>query len=721
MKRAVVLLIALAAAGCASAPPAPAVTPGPTFDQKAFELKMASILRLEDHRVLRDPAPVVASPAPVPAPVARGQRPQPIAAPPPPPPDVIRLLSDDEARIRRRAALAIGHVGLADGVTPLIGALGDQDPEVRQMAAFALGLLGDTRAREPLVAALGDPSVPLQSSAAEALGLLGDPASADALGRFVAQVVQSGALAQTPDEADEARRDTPTAAARLAIYALVRLKAYPQLAAAVLDAGGQPKVRWWPVAFALQRLEDPRALPALLTLAREANPYTRAFAVKGLAALKDKAALPVLLPLMSSGERSVLIETVRALGRIGDPAGAAPLLRILRDAAADPHVRLEAVAAMGAFHQPEVADALLDVLADASPAVRGAALRSLASLDQENFLFVLSGLDPDPHWNVRATLATVLGTLPLENAQPRLEAMLTDADQRVVPFAIAALVKIKAPMAPAMLLERLKADDPVVRGAAADGIGELKPANGAAALGDAYRFGQRDASYGARASALAALAKYGAAAAAPVLRSAFADKDWAVRVRAALLLKQLDPAAGADADAQIRPAPTSVAADVYGAARLVSPPVSTQVYLDTDRGTIQIELAVLDAPLTVENFVALARKGFFNGLSVHRVVPDFVVQDGDPRGDGEGGPGYSIRDELNQRPYLRGTVGMALDPWPDTGGSQYFIAHSPQPHLDGTYTVFGRVIAGMEFVDQIQQWDVIRSVRVWDGVAMTSR
>ena len=71
-----------------------------------------------------------------------------------------------------------------------------------------------------------------------------------------------------------------------------------------------------------------------------------------------------------------------------------------------------------------------------------------------------------------------------------------------------------------------------------------------------------------------------------------------------------------------------------------------------------------------------------------------MVQDGDPRGDGEGGPGYSIRDELNERPYLRGTVGMALDPWPDTGGSQYFIAHSPQPHLDAKYTVFGRVIAG---------------------------
>ena len=167
------------------------------------------------------------------------------------------------------------------------------------------------------------------------------------------------------------------------------------------------------------------------------------------------------------------------------------------------------------------------------------------------------------------------------------------------------------------------------------------------------------------------------------------------------------------------PAPTTIAADVYEATRLVNPPVSPQLYIDTDRGTIQVELAVLDAPLTVENFVALARKGYFDGIGIHRVVPNFVVQDGDPRGDGEGGPGYTIRDEFNQLPYLRGTVGMALDPWPDTGGSQYFITHSPQPHLDAKYTVFGRVVAGMDVVDKLQQGDVVRKVRVWDGQTLT--
>jgi HEAT repeat protein/cyclophilin family peptidyl-prolyl cis-trans isomerase len=709
---AVAVLAALVAFACASAPPAPPPKPaGPTFEQK-----MASILRLEDHRILRDPAPPAPPPA---APLVKGQKPV-VIVPPPAPPDLVRLLSDAEARVRRRAALAVGRVGLREGVPPLLALLADPDPEARQMAAFALGLLGDARARDPLVAALADPSPLVQGSAAEALGLVGDATTAEAIGRMIAQVVQSGALAQPPPGDDDVRRDTPSAAARLGIYALVRLKSYDALAAAVLDASGQPRVRWWPVAFALERLGDKRALPALVTLAKDSNAYTRAFAVKGLAALKDPAALPVLMPLLSSGDRPVLIETVRALGRIGDPAAAAPLMKIVGDAKAEAHVRLEAIAAIGNVHAPDVADLLLDVLTDPTPAVRAATVRSLAAVDPEHFVTVLSGLDPDPHWSVRAALATVLGTLTADAGLPRLTAMLDDADQRVVPSVLAALVTLRAPNAAAIMIDHLKAEDPVVRAAAATALGAIKPSGGLEALAAAYRAGRADQNYTARAAVLAAAAKYGAGA-VPLLTEALADKDWSVRVRAAGLLAPLEPSKAADVQLQIRPAPTTLPADAYEAPRLVNPTVSPQAYIDTDRGTIQIELAVLDAPLTVENFVALARRGYFNGLAIHRVVPNFVVQDGDARGDGEGAPGYTIRDELNERPYLRGTVGMALDPWPDSGGSQFFIAHSPQPHLDAKYTVFGRVVAGMEVVDQIQQWDVIRRVRIWDGQQMTGK
>jgi cyclophilin family peptidyl-prolyl cis-trans isomerase len=282
----------------------------------------------------------------------------------------------------------------------------------------------------------------------------------------------------------------------------------------------------------------------------------------------------------------------------------------------------------------------------------------------------------------------------------------------VLPAVLAALTALGAPNAAETMLARLQGGDAAVRAAAATALGKLKPPQAAAALAEAYKTGERDTLYIARAAALAALAEYGAAAATPTLTAALADPDWAVRVRAAALLAQLD--AASDAATRIRPAPTTWPASTYALPRVATPPVSTQVFLETDRGEIQIELAVLDAPLTAETFVTLARKGFFDGLTFHRVVPDFVIQGGDPRGDGEGGPGFTIRDELNQRPYLRGTVGMALD-WEDTGGSQFFITHSPQPHLDARYTVFGRVLAGMEVVDQIQPWDVIRRVRVWDG------
>jgi HEAT repeat protein/cyclophilin family peptidyl-prolyl cis-trans isomerase len=696
---------AIVASACASAPPAPPPTP-PT---RQIEQKLSWILRLEDQRVLRDPAPIVPPTAPA---LSKDGRAPAIAPPPPLQPDLLRLLGDGEPRTRRRAALAIGRVGMRDGVPPLIPILKDPDPEVRQMAAFALGLLRDGRARDPLVAALGDPAPIVRGSAAEALGLIGDSAAADAIGRMARDIVEAGALAELPGEADDSRRDTPAAAYRLALYALVRLKAYDQLSLAALDATGQPRVRWWPVAYALQRIEDPRAFNPLVTLAKDPNPYTRAFAAKGLGPLKNRDALPVLLPMAASADRAVAVEAIRSLGRLGDPAAAPALATLARAVKTDPNVRAEAVVALGAVGGEGTVDAVLDVLADPSAPIRAAAIGALARLDPEGFVTVLSGLDPDNHWSVRAALATALGGLAPETALPRLRVMLADTDHRVIPAVLAAIAQLRTPEASTVLFDHLKNDDAVIRTAAANAIRELKPPNAAAALVEAYKAGQPDLTYVARGAALAALAAYGAAEATPTLTTALADKDWAIRVRAAALLKQLDPAS--DADTRIRPAPTAYTADFYESPGMVNPPVSTHVYIETDRGLVQIELAVLDAPLTVENFVTLARKRFFDGMTFHRVVPDFVVQSGDPRGDGEGGPGYTIRDEVNQRPYLRGAVGMALD-WADTGGSQFFITHSPQPHLDARYTVFGRVISGMEIVDQIQQWEVIRRVLVWDG------
>ena len=167
----------------------------------------------------------------------------------------------------------------------------------------------------------------------------------------------------------------------------------------------------------------------------------------------------------------------------------------------------------------------------------------------------------------------------------------------------------------------------------------------------------------ARAAALDALRRLDPAAASPLLRESLTDQDWAVRVRAAQLLREQGETVDLDA---IRPAQTRrpLTDPIWGA--WASPQFSPHAYIETDKGTIEVELAVLDAPLTVANFIELARKGTFDGVPFHRVIADFVAQGGDPRGDGEGGPGYTIRDEINEWPYLRGTLGMALD-WRDTG------------------------------------------------------
>jgi len=129
-------------------------------------------------------------------------------------------------------------------------------------------------------------------------------------------------------------------------------------------------------------------------------------------------------------------------------------------------------------------------------------------------------------------------------------------------------------------------------------------------------------------------------------------------------------------------------------------------------GEITIEFFPGDAPKTVENFVTLAKQGFYNGLAFHRVVPGFVVQGGDPKGNGTGGPGYTIKAEFNSRRHVRGSVAMARSQHPDSAGSQFYITYGAQPHLDGSYTVFGQVTSGMEHVDRIKQGDRMRTVTV---------
>ena len=135
--------------------------------------------------------------------------------------------------------------------------------------------------------------------------------------------------------------------------------------------------------------------------------------------------------------------------------------------------------------------------------------------------------------------------------------------------------------------------------------------------------------------------------------------------------------------------------------------------IETSKGVIEVELHPEHAPKTVNNFVFLAREGFYDGVSFHRVISDFMIQGGDPTGTGSGGPGYSFEDEIKGNPlkHERGVISMA-NAGPNTNGSQFFITHSPQPHLNGHHTVFGKVVDTQDIVDSIRQGDTIERIKI---------
>jgi len=141
-------------------------------------------------------------------------------------------------------------------------------------------------------------------------------------------------------------------------------------------------------------------------------------------------------------------------------------------------------------------------------------------------------------------------------------------------------------------------------------------------------------------------------------------------------------------------------------------PAGMHVRIDLDGGSVMIRLLPDDAPDTVANFKTLVEAGFYDGLTFHRVIPGFMAQAGDPRGDGTGGPGYRIKAEFNRNRHERGTVAMARTADPDSAGSQFYICFAPQPHLDGRYAVFGQVTSGMELVDAVRNGTVMNKLSV---------
>ncbi len=145
----------------------------------------------------------------------------------------------------------------------------------------------------------------------------------------------------------------------------------------------------------------------------------------------------------------------------------------------------------------------------------------------------------------------------------------------------------------------------------------------------------------------------------------------------------------------------------------IDPEKIYQAVIETDKGNIELELYPEHAPETVNNFIFLAREGFYDGVSFHRVISDFMIQSGDPTGTGQGGPGYQFEDELEGNPLKHETCVISMaNAGPNTNGSQFFITHAPQPHLNGKHTVFGKVVVGQDVVDSIQEGDKMEQVKI---------
>jgi cyclophilin family peptidyl-prolyl cis-trans isomerase/HEAT repeat protein len=667
--------------------------------------------------------------------------------------DLGKLLADANPVVRRRAALAAGRIGDEGAVAPLGTLLSaDRDETVRAMAAFALGEVESESGASVLLESLRLSKSPeVRARVVEALGKI-----AAALPEARADEKKMIGEAITTALAAENRLAKPNRQIVLMGLTAV-LRARPEGGArtvALFLSSTDARVRE-DAANALARLRAKESLERLrVMLATDTDPLARANAARVLGGAEDVAALDVLAAHASTdADARVRVSAVRALAQLKDRRAAEPLIKrggelfaAYKSArvggAANPsemNELLEVATALGRVLQnsnDERAITLLRALREGgviAPEVETALARVAPSQYMRDRAVadfvtrVLTSRDTSVTWQKVAATAQGLGEMAgVTSAQIGNSVVSLQADAQIALRSLVQSRNTPAPALPDLLRslaafkpadlasvarDALKSDDVIARATAADILSELPPdANNTRALVESLPRALQDEVDDAALSVLGALAKQQAPEAWAAIQSSLeTTTDYLVRRRAADIMR----ARAGGATAETRRVETvntrNHRADYERAVARIGKQVRAVV--STDKGSFTIELLPEDAPLTVDNFVGLARRNYFNGILFHRVVPNFVVQGGDPRGDGNGGPGYQIRCEINMVPYGRGAVGMALS-GKDTGGSQWFVTHSPQPHLDGGYTVFGRVVEGMDVVDRIARGDRIRSITI---------
>lgn len=638
-----------------------------------------------------------------------------------------KYLQDTAPSVRARAALAIGRIGDKRGTPALLMLLQtEKDEAVRASAAFALGEIEDAQAAPALLRFLEAGKYPLAVRArpVEALGKIASiPANAEVLGKATVEQINEGLIEQLPDPQSAVTAERKLLVT-LTITALLRLRATAAVAPLTRQLRADDHDIRAQAANALARLRQPlnEAVPALLAALNDKAADVRANAARALGASKDVRAVEPLIKLLDDKSEQVQANTIRALAALNDQRAVEPLLQLGGSVvkAAQTNLLLEIFAALGAL-KDERARPFLHKLREEYEAGAYAELEIAVARFGEDAYFS-AGDKPwltAPFWprhyaNLAQGLAAISSELSKELLLMLWMAVSVEAQPPVE--ILRAVAKLKPKVLPSLLREALLSQDVIVSATAANLIADLTEAKNLDALVAGWAATDKDKANDAKLAILTALAKYKSPPAVETVKAALLDQDHLVRRHAVDLLQQMGAGDFSDRIGIVQTGHKQLFYQRVGA-RLNKKVTAT---IHTNKGPITLELFPHDAPLTVDSFVKLARRGFYNNLTFHRVVPNFVIQGGDPRGDGEGGPGYQIRCEINQRPYQRGAVGMALS-GKDTGGSQFFITHAPQPHLDGGYTVFGQVTSGMDVVDKIVRGDVIKKVVIVEAGVTRAR
>ena len=629
-----------------------------------------------------------------------------------------RAAQDPDSLVRGQAALAVGRIGDRAGVPLLMLLLDDPDTTVRAHAAFALGMLHDSATAEELARRVG--ALPDVATGADQLELV--TALCKTGGELAARTIEA-LLVRHPPSGPTA--DGATGTALLEAWRLGRRAPATRLVDYVRNGSGPWRRN---AAYSVSRLRLAAGAAVLLDAAGDPDDLVRGYVARGLtASLADSARMAraafeaVLGRLVADSVAQVRISALRSLAGFHDSSLAGLAQSRLVDR--DPNAAVQALATLGALGGSRAVPVLEERVAQgATFAVRRAALLALAEAAPQRVAAAGGSWRTGADWRFRAALAEALGAAAGDSARAVLTALAADSDARVVETALASLGEV-TPKGDAALRalarSRLADPDPWVRAAATDLLDRAPDPALVPDLVAAYRRAGRDPTGDARLAAVRALADVAALDSASRVR---VEREFlAVVPRSGDYLTRRAVADGFGPAVARRywgdpyPVETGLGTADYQdiAARLFLPALQggalPRVTLETERGSLVLMLYAADAPLTVQNFLRLVARHYFDGSRWHRVVPNFVIQDGDPRGDGNGGPGWAIRDEINPRRYDRGTVGMALS-GPDTGGSQFFLTHSPQPHLDGGYTVFGQLVQGDDVLNQIVQGDRIRRI-----------